>query len=50
MYFTEFSEALHEMGTCLVEKTALNEDEENGECIFGISFLSPIKYYTDQYM
>lgn len=27
---TEFSEALEEMGTCLLEKTALNDDEESG--------------------
>lgn len=26
----EFSEALREMGTCLLEKTALNDDEESG--------------------
>jgi len=36
------------MGTCLLEKTALNEDEESGEYIF--RELSPIKCYSDQYM
>jgi len=30
---TEFSEALDEMGTCLLEKTALNEDEDSGKYI-----------------
>jgi hypothetical protein len=28
---TEFSEALDEMGTCLLEKTAMNDDEESGK-------------------
>lgn len=35
--FVEFSEALRDMGTCLLEQTALNDDEESGECIY-ISF------------
>nr|XP_009384299.1 PREDICTED: uncharacterized protein At2g33490 [Musa acuminata subsp. malaccensis] len=29
----EFSEALREMGTCLLEKTALNDDEESGRIL-----------------
>ncbi|OMO63732.1 hypothetical protein CCACVL1_22322 [Corchorus capsularis] len=29
----EFSESLREMGTCLLEKTALNEDEESGRVL-----------------
>ncbi|KAJ0973578.1 hypothetical protein J5N97_021537 [Dioscorea zingiberensis] len=29
----EFSEALQEMGTCLLEKTALNDDEESGRVL-----------------
>ena len=29
----EFAEALDEMGTCLLEKTALNEDEDSGTYI-----------------
>lgn len=29
--FSEFSESLREMGDCLLEKTALNEDEESGQ-------------------
>lgn len=29
----EFAESLQEMGTCLLEKTALNDDEENGEWV-----------------
>ncbi|KAM7269290.1 hypothetical protein ACFE04_024787 [Oxalis oulophora] len=29
----EFSESLREMGTCLLEKTALNEDEESGKVL-----------------
>ncbi|ONK56126.1 uncharacterized protein A4U43_C10F4390 [Asparagus officinalis] len=29
----EFSEALREMGTCLLEKTALNDDEESGRVL-----------------
>ncbi|KAK8916348.1 hypothetical protein KSP39_PZI022610 [Platanthera zijinensis] len=29
----EFSEALREMGTCLLEKTSLNEDEESGRTL-----------------
>nr|XP_010943739.1 uncharacterized protein At2g33490 isoform X1 [Elaeis guineensis] len=29
----EFSEALQEMGTCLLEKTALNDDEESGHVL-----------------
>lgn len=27
----EFSESLREMGSCLVEKTSLNDDEESGK-------------------
>lgn len=33
----EFSESLQEMGTFLLEKTALNDDEESGEWV--ITFL-----------
>lgn len=29
----EFAESLQEMGTCLLEKTSLNDDEENGEWV-----------------
>lgn len=29
----EFSESLREMGTCLLEKTALNDDEESGKVL-----------------
>lgn len=29
----EFSESLQEMGTFLLEKTALNDDEESGEWV-----------------
>ncbi|KAG5101065.1 hypothetical protein JHK82_046117 [Glycine max] len=29
----EFAESLQEMGTCLLEKTALNDDEENGKVL-----------------
>lgn len=29
----EFSESLREMGTCLLEKTALNDDEESGRAL-----------------
>ncbi|PKU77748.1 Uncharacterized protein MA16_Dca005580 [Dendrobium catenatum] len=29
----EFSEALREMGTCLLEKTSLNDDEESGKVL-----------------
>jgi hypothetical protein len=29
--FSEFSESLREMGACLLEKTALNDDEESGK-------------------
>ncbi|KEH23478.1 hydroxyproline-rich glycoprotein family protein [Medicago truncatula] len=29
----EFSESLQEMGTCLLEKTALNDDEESGKVL-----------------
>ncbi|XP_078156455.1 uncharacterized protein At2g33490-like isoform X1 [Carex rostrata] len=32
----EFSEALEEMGTCLLEKTALNDDEESGRVLMQI--------------
>ena len=28
---SEFSESLREMGSCLVEKTALHDDEESGK-------------------
>lgn len=28
---SEFSESLRELGSCLLEKTALNDDEESGE-------------------
>lgn len=31
VFSPEFSEALGEYGTCLLEKTALNDDEANGE-------------------
>lgn len=34
---SEFSESLREMGDCLLEKTALNDDEESGKhfsCLF----------------
>ena len=31
--FSEFSESLREMGACLLEKTALNDDEESGKVI-----------------
>lgn len=34
---SEFSESLREMGDCLLEKTALNDDEESGE--LAISFV-----------
>ncbi|RWW73239.1 hypothetical protein BHE74_00018901 [Ensete ventricosum] len=30
---SEFSEALEELGTCLLKKTALNDDEDSGEQI-----------------
>ncbi|KAK2415214.1 hydroxyproline-rich glycoprotein family protein [Trifolium repens] len=30
----EFSESLQEMGTCLLEKTALNDDEESGKVLW----------------
>lgn len=30
IHFAEFSEALREMGTCLLEKIAINDDEESG--------------------
>lgn len=29
--FSEFSESLREMGVCLLQKIALNDDEESGE-------------------
>lgn len=29
----EFSQSLHEMGACLLEKTALNDDEESGKVL-----------------
>jgi len=29
----EFAESLQDMGTCLLEKTALNDDEESGEWV-----------------
>lgn len=29
-YFSEFSQTVREMGTCLLEKTAMNDDEESG--------------------
>lgn len=32
IYFSEFSESLRELGACLLEKTALNnDDEESGK-------------------
>ena len=31
--FSEFSESLRELGMCLLEKTALHDDDENGEVI-----------------
>lgn len=30
-FISEFSESLREMGACLLEKTALNDDEESGK-------------------
>jgi hypothetical protein len=33
IHIPEFSESLQEMGTCLLEKTALNDDEESGEWV-----------------
>ncbi|XP_020080184.1 uncharacterized protein At2g33490-like [Ananas comosus] len=30
----EFSEALEEMGSCLLEKTALNDDEDSSKLVF----------------
>jgi len=39
---TEFSEALDEMGTCLLEKTALNEDEDSGKVHQTSVFLSHV--------
>lgn len=30
---SEFSESLRELGDCLLEKTALNDDEESGKLI-----------------
>lgn len=29
----EFAQSLQEMGTCLLEKTSLNDDEESGEWV-----------------
>lgn len=29
-YFSEFSQTVREMGICLLEKTAMNDDEESG--------------------
>ncbi|KAI8526789.1 hypothetical protein RHMOL_Rhmol12G0023800 [Rhododendron molle] len=36
---TEFSESLREMGACLLEKTALNDDEESGEVLLKLGKL-----------
>lgn len=33
MHVPEFAESLQEMGSCLLEKTALNDDEESGEWV-----------------
>lgn len=38
--FSEFSESLREMGECLLEKTAMNDDEESGEWKFHIFLVS----------
>ena len=42
-YPTEFSESLIEMGNCLLDKTAMHDDGERGECqwlqLIGISLL-----------
>ncbi|KAG5520564.1 hypothetical protein RHGRI_033218 [Rhododendron griersonianum] len=35
----EFSESLREMGSCLLEKTALNDDEESGEVLLKLGKL-----------
>lgn len=32
LLFPEFSESLRELGSCLLEKTALNDDEDSGKC------------------
>lgn len=31
LFVSEFSESLREMGVCLLQKIALNDDEESGE-------------------
>ncbi|KAE9454803.1 hypothetical protein C3L33_13319, partial [Rhododendron williamsianum] len=36
---SEFSESLREMGSCLLEKTALNDDEESGEVLLKLGKL-----------
>lgn len=33
---SEFSESLEEYGSCLLEKTSLNDDEESGELGFSL--------------
>lgn len=43
MHVPEFAESLQEMGTCLLEKTALNDDEESGEWV-NISLLPQLGY------
>lgn len=36
MNLTEFSESLGDLGSCLLEKTALNDDEESGTLLSSI--------------
>jgi len=40
----EFSESLRELGACLLEKTALNDDEESGKLGKQIPFIHRITY------
>lgn len=42
-FFAEFSEALKELGTCLLKKTALDDNEESGKRI-SVFFACQINY------
>jgi len=43
----EFSESLRELGACLLEKTALNDDEESGKNFLSLCQTDSLKisYY-----
>jgi hypothetical protein len=42
--FSEYSESLREMGACLLEKTALNDDEESGKVKENFILLSSLLF------